>query len=295
MEYRILGPFEVSDNGRGIEIGGPKPRALLAVLLLHANEVVSPDVLIDELWGETPPATAVKTLQAHVSRLRKALNGEADASTHGTGVLRTSGRGYLLRVEPDQLDADRVRDMVDEARRARHDGKPEQAAEDLRRALALWRGPALADFAYESFAQTEIARLDELQLTALEERIEADLALGRTASSSASSSRSWPGTRLRERPRGQLDARALPLGPPGRGAARLPGGSTALAGEARARAERRACSGSSAASSSRIPCSLAPARASQTADRPARRPAVIRARSSSPASPSSPPPWAPAC
>jgi DNA-binding SARP family transcriptional activator/ABC-type branched-subunit amino acid transport system substrate-binding protein/DNA-binding beta-propeller fold protein YncE len=179
MEYRILGPFEVSDNGRGIEIGGPKQRALLAVLLLHANEVVSRDLLIDELWGETPPATAVKTLHAHVSRLRKALNGEEDASTHGTGVLRTSGRGYLLRVERDQLDSDRVRDMLEHARRARGEGKHEQAAQELRRALAFWRGPALADFAYESFAQAEIARLDELQLTALEERIEADLALGR--------------------------------------------------------------------------------------------------------------------
>ena len=204
MEYRILGPFEVSDNGRGIEIGGPKPRALLAVLLLHANEVVSPDVLIDELWGETPPATAVKTLQAHVSRLRKALNGEGDASTHGTGVLRTSGHGYLLRVEPDQLDADRVRDMVDEARRARHDGKPEQAAEELRRALAVWRGPALADFAYESFARAEIARLDELQLTALEERIEADLAVGQHGELIGELESLVARHPLRERLRGQL-------------------------------------------------------------------------------------------
>jgi DNA-binding SARP family transcriptional activator/ABC-type branched-subunit amino acid transport system substrate-binding protein/DNA-binding beta-propeller fold protein YncE len=204
MEYRILGPFEVSDDGRGIEIGGPKQRALLAVLVLHANEVVSPDLLIDELWGETPPATAVKTLQAHVSRLRKALNGEGDASTHGTGVLRTSGRGYLLRVERDQLDSDRVRDLLEQARRARGEGKHEEAAEDLRRALAFWRGPALADFAYESFAQAEIARLDELQLTALEERIEADLALGRDGELVGELVALVARHPLRERLRGQL-------------------------------------------------------------------------------------------
>jgi DNA-binding SARP family transcriptional activator len=141
MEYRILGPFEVSDNGRGIEIGGPKQRALLAVLLLHANEVVSPDLLIDELWGETPPATAVKTLHAHVSRLRKALNGEGDASTRGTGVLRTSGRGYLLRVERDQLDSDRVRDMLEHARRARGDGEHELPRSTRRDRRRYSRGP----------------------------------------------------------------------------------------------------------------------------------------------------------
>ena len=204
MEYRILGPFEVSENGREIEIGGPKQRALLAVLLLHANEVVSPDVLIEELWGETPPATAVKTLQAHVSRLRRALNGDGDASTHGTGVLRTSGRGYVLNVERDQLDADRVRDMLEQARRARGEGKHEQAAQELRRALALWRGPALVDFAYESFAQAEIARLEELQLAALEERIEADLALGRDGELAGELEALVARHPLRERLRGQL-------------------------------------------------------------------------------------------
>ena len=204
MEYRILGPFEVSDHDREIEIGGPKQRALLAVLLLHANEVVSPDVLIDELWGETPPATAVKTLQAHVSRLRKALNGEGDASTPGTGVLRTSGRGYLLRVERDELDSDRVRDMLEQARRARGDGELELAAHELRRALACWRGPALADFAYDSFAQAEIAALDELQLTALEERIEADLALGRDGELVGELEALVARHPLRERLRGQL-------------------------------------------------------------------------------------------
>ncbi len=177
MEFRILGPLEVLDNdGCPVEIGGQKQRALLAVLLLRANEVVSLDTLIEELWGETPPSTAAKTLQAHVSRLRRALGDEA---TPGSGLLETRGHGYVLRVEPGQLDAETFRSKLEEARSVLAGGDPETAAEALRQALALWRGPALADFAYEQFAQNEIGRLEELRLAALEERIEADLALGR--------------------------------------------------------------------------------------------------------------------
>jgi DNA-binding SARP family transcriptional activator/ABC-type branched-subunit amino acid transport system substrate-binding protein len=204
MEFRILGPIEVSDEGRRVEIGGHKQRALLASLLLHANEVVSLDRLIDELWGETPPPTAAKTLQAQVSRLRRSLNGDEDPATHMLGPLETRGHGYLLKVEPGQVDADRFQGMLEEARRTRAEGKPEEAAEELRRALALWRGPALADFAYEPFAQTEIARLDELQLTALEERIEADLALGRHAELIGELEALVARHPLRERLRGQL-------------------------------------------------------------------------------------------
>jgi DNA-binding SARP family transcriptional activator/ABC-type branched-subunit amino acid transport system substrate-binding protein len=204
MEFRILGPLEVSDEGRRVELGGRKQRSLLAVLLLHANEVVSQDRLIDELWGERPPAAAAKTLHGYVSRLRKALDGEDDAPVHENGVLETRGHGYLLRVEPGQLDADRFQEMLEEARCARAEGKPEEAAEELRRALALWRGPALADFAYEPFAQTEIARLDELQLTALEERIEGDLALGRHAALVGELEALVVRHPLRERLRGQL-------------------------------------------------------------------------------------------
>jgi DNA-binding SARP family transcriptional activator/ABC-type branched-subunit amino acid transport system substrate-binding protein len=204
MEFRILGPLEVSDEGRRVEIGGHKQRALLASLLLHANEVVSLDRLIDELWGETPPPTAAKTLQAQVSRLRRSLNGDEDPAAHMRGPLQTRGHGYVLTVEPGQVDADRFQGMLGEARRARAEGKPEEAAEELRRALALWRGPALADFAYESFAQTEIARLDELQLTALEERIEADLALGRHTELIGELEALVARHPLRERLRGQL-------------------------------------------------------------------------------------------
>ena len=204
MQFGILGPLEVSDEGRRVEIGGHKQRALLASLLLHANEVVSLDRLIDELWGETPPPTAAKTLQAQVSRLRRSLNGDEDPAAHMLGPLETRGHGYLLKVEPGQVDADRFQVMLEEARRTRAEGKPEEAAEELRRALALWRGPALADFAYEPFAQTEIARLDELQLTALEERLEADLALGRDAELIGELEALVARHPLRERLRGQL-------------------------------------------------------------------------------------------
>jgi DNA-binding SARP family transcriptional activator/ABC-type branched-subunit amino acid transport system substrate-binding protein/streptogramin lyase len=204
MQFGILGPLEVSDEGRRVEIGGHKQRALLASLLLHANEVVSLDRLIDELWGETPPPTAAKTLQTQVSRLRRSLSGDEDPAAHMRGPLQTRGHGYVLTVEPGEVDADRFQAMLEEARRARAEGKPEEAAEELRRALALWRGPALADFAYDSFAQPEIARLDELQLTALEERIEADLALGRHAELIAELEALVGRHPLRERLRGQL-------------------------------------------------------------------------------------------
>ena len=204
MQFGILGPLEVSDEVRRVEIGGHKQRALLASLLLHANEVVSLDRLIDELWGETPPPTAAKTLQAQVSRLRRSLNGDEEPAAHMLGPLETRGHGYLLKVEPGQVDADRFQGMLEEARRTRAEGKPEAAAEELRRALALWRGPALADFAYEPFAQTEIARLDELQLTALEERLEADLALGRHTELIGELEALVARHPLRERLRGQL-------------------------------------------------------------------------------------------
>jgi DNA-binding SARP family transcriptional activator len=170
MEFRILGPLEVSDEGGQVPLGGGKPRALLAVLLLHPNEVVSADRLIDELWGEDPPEGAAAVLRVNVSRLRKALPED---------VLTTRSPGYVIRVEPDQLDLHRFERLVEEGRGLLASGLPADAAERLREALSLWRGPALADFAYESFAQTAIARLEEIRLAAVELRIDADLALGR--------------------------------------------------------------------------------------------------------------------
>ena len=201
MEFRILGPFDVLEGDRRVEIGGNKQRALLAVLLVHANEVVSADRLIDELWSDSPPPSAAKTLQAHVSRLRRALGGDGSGSN---GVLETRGRGYLLRVEPGQLDADRFRLRLEDGRRALAAGEYERAGTYLREGLALWRGEPLADFAYESFAQAEIARLEELRLAALEERIEADLALGRHDELIAELEPLVDRNPLRERLRGQL-------------------------------------------------------------------------------------------
>jgi DNA-binding SARP family transcriptional activator len=172
MDFRILGPLEVLDEGRAVALGGSKQRALLALLLLHANQTLSADRLIDELWGEHPPATAAKTLQAHVSRLRKALAADDEA-------VVTRAHGYELKLDPGCLDADRFERLVGEGRGALATGRPERALATLREALALWRGPPLGDLAYEPFAQREIARLDDLRIAALEQLMEAKLALGR--------------------------------------------------------------------------------------------------------------------
>ena len=188
MDYRILGPLEVSHGDRPVGMGGERQRALLAVLLLHAGEVVSADRLIDDLWGERTPAAALNALQVHISRLRKALDGngagrpltdEARDGTPSEGVLVTRGRGYLLRVAPGELDLDRFQVVVEEGRQALAGGDAHRAAEALRAGLAMWRGPPLADFAYEAFAQAPIAELEELRLGVIEDRVEADLALGR--------------------------------------------------------------------------------------------------------------------
>ena len=169
MEFRILGPLEAWHEGGEISLGGPKPRALLAALLLHPNEVVSADELIDELWGDSPEDAAA-ALRVNVSRLRKALPQDA---------LMTRSPGYVVRVEPDALDLHRFERLVDEGRALLARGLAADASERLRDALSLWRGPALVDVAYENFAQTAIARLDEIRLAAVELRVDADLALGR--------------------------------------------------------------------------------------------------------------------
>jgi YVTN family beta-propeller protein len=172
IEFRILGPFEVSERGQPLEVGVGKQRALLAVLLLSAGEVVSRDRLIDALWEERPPASAINSIHIYVSQLRKALL---------DGRLETRGQGYRLVLEPEQLDLGRFERLLREGRELLAEGEPERAAEAMRAALALWRGPPLSDFASEPFAQGEIARLNELRVAALEERIEADLARGRHA------------------------------------------------------------------------------------------------------------------
>ena len=211
MDYRILGSFEVRTEGRLVGLGGEKPRALLAILLLHRNEVVSADRLIDDLWGESPPETALRTLRAYVSRLRKALgaNGappdESDrASGADGGVLVTQGHGYVLRVAPGELDVERFGEMADRGREALAARKPREAAAMLSEALGIWRGPPLTDFAYEPFAQSSIAQLEELHLAAIEDRVEADLALGRARNLVGELRDLVARQPLRERLRGQL-------------------------------------------------------------------------------------------
>jgi YVTN family beta-propeller protein len=171
-EFRVLGPFEVCERGHLLDVGIGKQRALLAFLLMNAPEVVSTDRIIDALWDDRPPASALNSVRVYVSHVRKAL---------GNGRLLTRGRGYLLSVEPDELDLTRFELLLRRGRAARGAGDAEGAADILRAALGLWRGPPLADLADEPFAQNEIARLEELRIDALEERIEADLALGRHA------------------------------------------------------------------------------------------------------------------
>lgn len=154
MEFRILGSLEVVDGGRPLLLRG-RPRTLLAFFLLHPNEVVSSERLIDTLWGERPPETAQAALQVYVSKLRKAL---------GAGRIETCSPGYRFRLEPRELDAARFEALAAEGR--------------VSEALALWRGPALAEYRYEEWAQGETARLEELRLSALDERIEAELESG---------------------------------------------------------------------------------------------------------------------
>jgi len=173
MDVRVLGQFEVWGNdGRRLSIGGGKQAMLLALLVVRRNGVVSIDQLVAALWDGTPPPTATKNVQIYVSQLRKAL---------GERTIVTAKNGYSLDLVSDAVDADRFDHLVERGRGDFADGDPEGAAAAFREALDLWRGPPLADFAYADFAQAEIARLEEARLVVVEERIEADLRLGRHA------------------------------------------------------------------------------------------------------------------
>jgi len=170
MRFGILGPFEVADDqGRELALGGHRQRAVLAILLLHAGEVVSSDRLVDELWGERAPATAAKTIQVYVSKLRKVL---------GDRVLLTRGGGYVLDIAHAEIDARRFEALLADGCGALGVGDCRCAAMVLREALGMWRGPPLSDFAYDPFAEAEISRLRDLRLEAVMARIDADLALG---------------------------------------------------------------------------------------------------------------------
>ena len=173
MHFGVLGPFEVfDDQGREVALGGRKQRSVLAILLLHRGEIVSGERLVEELWGDRAPPSAPNTIHVYVSNLRKAL---------GDGWLFTRPTGYLLGTEQAEVDADRFETLLALGRQARRQGDAGAAHEVLRDALRLWRGTPYADFAYEAFAQREIARLDEARLNALEERIDAQLELGEHA------------------------------------------------------------------------------------------------------------------
>src|SRR5215211_3227179 len=240
MDFRILGPLEVHDGDRALSLGGRQQRALLALLLLHANKVVPVDQIVDELWREAPPPSATKSVQALVSRLRRTLDGEPAARNGDpgdNGVVLTRAHGYVLTIAPGELDLDRFESSLAAGRRALAAGRADEASATLRQALALWRGPPLAEFAQESFARVEIARLDELRLSAIEERIEADLC-GRTLCGAR-----WRGGSARGRASAaraaarSADACPLPLRPPSGGVAGLSGDAPAARRRTRHRTE----------------------------------------------------------
>ena len=178
MDFCILGPLEALNEGRPVALGGSRQRALLALLLLHANEMLGTDRLIEGLWGERPPSRAAKTLQMHISRLRKVLAAGGGNGSTQDGVVLTRDRGYELRLDPERVDARRFERLLGEGRRELLAARPERAASALEEGLALWRGRALADLSYEPFAQAEVARLEDLLVMASEELVEAKLALG---------------------------------------------------------------------------------------------------------------------
>jgi predicted ATPase/DNA-binding SARP family transcriptional activator len=192
MQFRILGSVEVDVNGRTLDLGGLRERALLARLLLSANRVVSAAQLADDLWSDDPPPHGLATLRVYVSRLRRVLGPQA-------GILVTQAPGYRLNVDDDQLDALRFERLVRAGNESMAAGRPDDAAAALREALDLWRGPALSDLADVPFARADADRLEEARLTALEHRVQADLACGRHASLVAELDSLASRHRLRER------------------------------------------------------------------------------------------------
>jgi DNA-binding SARP family transcriptional activator/streptogramin lyase len=171
VQYRILGPLEVVVEGAAVPLGPAKERTLLGVLLLHANQVVSIDRLIDELWGENPPLTAPKVVQVYVSQLRKRLEGSSN--------IATQPPGYIVTLGADELDAMCFERLLAEGRTLADSGEPAAAVDRFDAALDLWRGPVLADVTFESFAANEAERLEELRVGALADRIDCELAQGR--------------------------------------------------------------------------------------------------------------------
>ena len=177
MDFRLLGPFEVVDDGLVLSLGGRRQRAVLALLTIHAREVLSVDRIVEEIWAGSPPSSATQTLHAYVSRLRGALR---DSSTATQEVLVSRAPGYLLDVDESQVDSLRFENLLEKGTKHLAAGKPARAHEAVSQALSTWRGMALADFAYEPFAARESQRLMERRVEAVELRIDADLSLGRS-------------------------------------------------------------------------------------------------------------------
>ena len=202
-EFGILGPLDVTRSGYAVALGGPRQRAVLALLLLEANRVVSMDRLAEEVWGGHPPEGWATTLQTYVFHLRQALDPDRARGVAGD-VLVTRGRGYLLRVNREHLDAAVFQDGFTAGRAALDAGRYAEAAGTLRQALDLWRSGVLADLADYAFTRPEAARLEELRLAALEARIDADLALGRHDTLTAELEQLAADHPLRERLHGQL-------------------------------------------------------------------------------------------
>ncbi len=176
MNYRVLGPLAVHVGDDILALRATKQKTLLAIFLVNANRSVSVDALIDDLWGAKPPTGGVSALRYHISKLRDALTPERNGAEGG--VVETTAQGYLLRVEADELDAQQFERLTHEGSTLLADGQPHVARDRLRAALSLWQGSAYEDFRYESFAQSEIARLEEDRLLCLEDRIQADLEVG---------------------------------------------------------------------------------------------------------------------
>ncbi|HEX5289211.1 MAG TPA: BTAD domain-containing putative transcriptional regulator, partial [Streptosporangiaceae bacterium] len=202
-EFGILGPLEVIRCGRAVPLGGPRQRAVLALLLLEANRVVSLDRLAEDLWAGDPPEGWVTTVQIYISHLRQALEPGRTRGAAGE-VLVTRNRGYLLRVDRERLDAARFEHGFTAGRAALEAGRYAEAAGTLRRALGLWRAGVLADLADYAFTRPEAARLEELRLAAVEARVDADLALGRHHALTAELEQLVAGNPLREGLHGQL-------------------------------------------------------------------------------------------
>ena len=177
MQFNVLGSLEVIDGDRHVPLGGHRQRAVLAMLVLSANRVIALDRLVDELWPDKPPAQATNALQTYISKLRGALEPER-APREPPRILRSEAPGYVLAVNPEDIDVARFEHSARDGRRLLKAGDAQAAHDELVAALRQWRGPALAEFADEPFARGEAARLEELRLVVLEDRIASDLALG---------------------------------------------------------------------------------------------------------------------